>query len=636
MNTKKRVLPALMLSLFAGFTAPSALSAQFTNVYVFGDSLSDAGYYRPYLLSLGLPASVVSQLGRFTTNPGPVWSELVSTFYGITPGPSNASNGNIFAQGGARVALPSASTPPAPIGAQRPVSTQIDEYLARGGGVADPGALYAVWAGGNDFLQNSALLAAGAITSAQLQTNVLAAATAEIGQIARLKAAGANYVLVFGLPDIGATPAVASQGAAAVAGATAISAGYNTTLFTGLQSAGIKVIPVDVFSLFAEVRSNLAAYGFTNSTGIACGPFPPITTSGNSQFCLPTNLVAPNADHTYLFADGVHPTTAVHQILANFVEALIEGPTQYSLLAEAPLRTRASHVRTLNDALTTGNRGEIGKFTVFAAGDGGKFDIESGTGNTGVKTRVSSGTIGVTARASEAVTVGIAAGQARDWGNFGQGAGSYSTRETVYSLFGYLKSGGFYGTGVVSIANIDFRNIHRTFNIGTVPRDATANTKGSNASANFIAGYDFTLGRLKIGPTIGVTSQNVDVNGFDEQNAGAAGLRMYSQKRRSEVWSAGGLASYSLGQWTPWLRVTADKERKDDLRLVSATPLTMVATGTTYDIPAYAPDSSFVTSSIGINGLVTDSIALSFAYTKVSARSGIKEDGFTGLISIRF
>ena len=183
MKSTKRVLPALLLSLFAATAAPSASAAQFTGVYVFGDSLSDAGYYRPFLASLGLPQPVVNTLGRFTTNPGPVWSELISSFYGVTPSPSNANNGNIFAQGGARVAADSASTPPG--GAQRPVSTQITEYLSRNGGAADPGALYSVWAGGNDFLQNFQAFAGGQITQAQLQTNVLGAATAEIGQIAR-------------------------------------------------------------------------------------------------------------------------------------------------------------------------------------------------------------------------------------------------------------------------------------------------------------------------------------------------------------------------------------------------------------------------------------------------------------------
>ena len=101
MKTKKRVIPALVLSLFAAFGSAESNAAQFSNVYVFGDSLSDAGYYRGFLASLGLPASLVATLGRFTINPGPVWSELVAAHYGVTnPGPSNAG-GTIFAQGGA-------------------------------------------------------------------------------------------------------------------------------------------------------------------------------------------------------------------------------------------------------------------------------------------------------------------------------------------------------------------------------------------------------------------------------------------------------------------------------------------------------------------------------------------------------
>src|SRR5260221_8980822 len=108
MKTKKRVLSAALFSLLAAVGSLEAQGAQFSGVVVFGDSLSDAGYFRPFLASLGLPAA---QMGRFSTNPDPVWSELISQFYGFTPAPSNAG-GTIYAQGGARGALtPGAFTP---------------------------------------------------------------------------------------------------------------------------------------------------------------------------------------------------------------------------------------------------------------------------------------------------------------------------------------------------------------------------------------------------------------------------------------------------------------------------------------------------------------------------------------------
>ncbi|MGE5097577.1 MAG: autotransporter domain-containing protein [Betaproteobacteria bacterium] len=635
MKTKKRLLPALVFSLFTAATVPSSEAAQFSGVFVFGDSLSDAGFYRPFLLGLGLPPSVVSQLGRFTTNPDPVWSELVSQFYGFTPAPSNTSGGNIFAQGGARVGSPSTSTPPG--FAQRPVSTQINEYLAASGGAADPNALYGIWVGANDLFQQFDALQAGQINATQLQTNVLAAASAEVAQIGRLQAAGARYILVFGLPDIGVTPAF--HGTPFADSASALAAGFNTTLFTGLATNGIRVIPVDTFTLFNEVHANPAAFGFSNITDIACGPFPPITTASSvsSQFCLPNTLVQPNANNTFAFADSVHPTGAAQRIIAQLAESLIEGPTQYSLLAEAPLHARESHIRTIADGLLQASGKGVGKFEVFAAGDRGKFDIDPGIGNTGLGSTNKSVTVGGTVRTSESVTLGLGVGSGRNNSSFGGDAGGFSTSETALSLFGALRSGGFYGTAIVTLAEIRFDNIRRTVHLGAAVRDSDTHTKGSNMSAQFMAGYDFPIGRFTIGPVASVTTQNVDVNDFDESAAmGVAGLHVASQKRRSEVWSGGVRASASFGAWTPWARVTADKERRDDARFVTATPLSLIAIGNSYDIPAYAPDTSFVTTAVGVNGLVTDRVALAFAYQRVSGRSGIKQDGLGATVSVRF
>jgi outer membrane lipase/esterase len=61
-----RIAAALALA----FSAASA-SAQFTNIYVFGDSLSDAGQYNG---------------ARFTTNPGLVAPQMVGQYYGFTSG----------------------------------------------------------------------------------------------------------------------------------------------------------------------------------------------------------------------------------------------------------------------------------------------------------------------------------------------------------------------------------------------------------------------------------------------------------------------------------------------------------------------------------------------------------------------
>ena len=113
-------------------------------------------------------------------------------------------------------------------------------------------------------------------------------------------------------------------------------------------------------------------------------------------------------------------------------------------------------------------------------------------------------------------------------------------------------------------------------------------------------------------------------------------MDILQQKRRSEVWSAGLRASCNLGSWTPWLRVTADKERRDDVRLVTATPLTLLASGSSYDVPAYASDSDFITAAIGITGRITPNVGLSVSAFKVQGRSGIEEGGVNAMVSVKF
>jgi outer membrane lipase/esterase len=632
---KTRLLLALVsVSAFLGVSLPTQ-AQQFSQVVVFGDSLSDAGYFRPVLGAAGVPASLLPILGRFTTAPGPVWSELVAAYYGAPTGPSNVNNGNIFAQGGARVAVSSSATPTG--AAQRPVTTQIGEYLARTGGTADPNALYAVWAGANDVIQTLGALSVGAITSDQASTAIQTAAAAEIAQLARLRAAGARYIVVFGLPNIGATPGLAAAGPTAAGGATQLSAGFNTALFVGLAQTGIRVIPIDSFSFLSEIRANPSAFGFTNISTPACGAFPPFSSAPDALFCPPNVWATANANQTYLFADGIHPTTAGQALIAQFVEAMIDGPHQYSLLAESLLHTRAGHLRTLNDGLTLArNRPDGERWNVFAAIDHGVFEVDNEPGVQGIRNTANSGSVGITTNLSESVTLGVAVGQTKGRNQFMRGTGNFNSNEKIVSLFGSMRMGGFYGTGVISIADITFGEIRRNIVLGPMVRTANAKAEASNASASFNAGWDLNLGAFSIGPTLGVTTQHVTVNQFDEADAGSSNLRIAEQTRRSEVWSVGARASLDLGEgWMPWIRVTADKERRDDARMITATPLSLAATGSSYDIPAYMPDTSFITMSAGIRGSF-DRLGVSLAYSTVTGRSGIRDDGVSLLLSYRF
>jgi len=619
MSLKKRLIPALVGSALA-LGATSANAVKFTGVFVFGDSLSDAGFYRPTLLASNVPAPLVATLGRFTTNPGPVWSEIVAAYYGGNPNPSNAGGG-IYAQGGSRLSAVSSSSPP---NLQRPVTTQITEYLAASGGSANPNALYAVWAGANDLLQAGA---AG-----------VGAANEVAGQTARLRAAGARYIMVFGLPNLGLTPDGLAGGPAASGQFAAASAGFNITLFNALAATNQRVIPVDTFTLFTEVLQNAAAFGITNTTGTACGPLPPFTAGRNSQFCTGASLVPGATPTNYAFADGVHPTTGVHAIVADFAKSLIDGPNAYSTMAEVPLSTRAAHIRTLDEGLRSGQGAAVGKLTAFAAGDGGKFNIETNPLSPQTDSKNRSGTVGVTFRASDAMTFGVAIGKTTADATMGS-LGKFKTDESAGSVFGAYKDGGFYGNFSASVANIKFNDIQRYIKLGQVMRTNTANTSGDNASANLTVGYDFAMGSLSIGPFIGMTMQSVSVGEFTENNANpleqSSRLKISAQDRSSNVTSVGARASFALGKWTPFARVSFDQENKRDAREVTASPVT-VTQGITYSIPGYQPNKKWGTSTIGIRGYITDQISLAVMYTSVFSSDNIKQDGVTANIGFAF
>ncbi len=226
-----------------------------------------------------------------------------------------------------------------PTAAAPSVATQISAYLAGTGGSADRNALYVVWAGANDlFVQIDP-------TYAGPPGNVVSAASDLVAQVARLKAAGARYVLVPNLPDVGRTPAY--LGTPGAGPATQLSQLFNQSLALGIWQAGLQVIPADVFGALTDIASNPAAYGIANATGTACVGVP------SSLVCSPLNLVDPVAPATYLFADGVHPSTRGHVLLEQYFASILQGPTQISVLPETSVKNGVAMANIVYGQLMT-------------------------------------------------------------------------------------------------------------------------------------------------------------------------------------------------------------------------------------------------------------------------------------------
>ncbi|MFL9902767.1 SGNH/GDSL hydrolase family protein [Paraburkholderia fungorum] len=284
----------------------------------FGDSLSDVGTYAPIARAVGG--------GRFTTNPGQVWTQNVAQYYGDTLSAAytidithklTAQSGLGYAEGGATVATPANQSDflTAVIGnIEMPVNQQVSSYLSAHGSFKS-NQVVLVWAGANDVLR------AGAPPAATQTVQTAATTLAQVvGQIVQN---GGAHVVVVNLPNVGLSPdgLASSDGGANF---TQLSELFNSTLSAALQTNGLqsKVIQIDAYTWLNQIIANFQANGFAvSNTGQACDPKK--TPDNTSLLCSPATYVSANADQTYMFADDLHPTTHLHTLFAQFVEQQI-------------------------------------------------------------------------------------------------------------------------------------------------------------------------------------------------------------------------------------------------------------------------------------------------------------------------
>ncbi len=305
----------------AAFGVPAR--AAYSDVYVFGDSLSDMG--RVYALTGGtFPAPPLYAAGRFSN--GPVAVETMTL--ALTGSPLLATHN--FAVGGARTGVsPFPNTSPGPSNPTPPTSDNNNDFLTGtglqrqaaqfqaglAGSRADPNALYVVWAGSNDMSQAQVL---GNVDGAQWSRVIGNIETA----IDSLAAAGATHFFVPNIPNLGLTPRAAAGGPAEAAAASFLSGQFDAQLATrlaGFDAArpAIDLKLFDVYSLIttvvASVRTNGSYLGLTD-----------VTTQCQSGCADPA---------ASLFWDDLHPTAVGHALLGNaFAVALVPEPETYALM----------------------------------------------------------------------------------------------------------------------------------------------------------------------------------------------------------------------------------------------------------------------------------------------------------------
>ena len=305
----------------ATFSTPVAAGAPFGSIVVFGTSLSDPGNAfalrggtntpPDYLLDPFLvPSAPYARGGHHFTN-GATWIEQFARSRGLAgsvrPAFDNeGSPATNFAVGAARARED---------GLNLNLPAQVEAFLQQSGGVAPSDALYVIEMGGNDirdalvaYVTGGGPAGAGAI----LQQANISIGTA----ITTLYAAGARQFLVWRAPNVGLTPAIrrldsVNPGAAFLA--RLLTQGFNAGLdgavsqLSGLP--GVSIVRLDAERILNALVTDGTAFGLTDVTTACVTPgLAPFTCQSPDEF---------------LYWDGIHPTKAVHAILAQETAAAL-------------------------------------------------------------------------------------------------------------------------------------------------------------------------------------------------------------------------------------------------------------------------------------------------------------------------
>jgi outer membrane lipase/esterase len=560
----KRTLLAGAVTL--AVSAPAAAQLGFSNMYFFGDSSTDAGFYG----------------SRFTVNPGLIWAQNLGNAYGLTI-TTVAKGGTDFAQGGTNVNSPSLIVPTiSPTAPDRPMSAQIGELLKASPSL-DPRALYTAYGGYNDIFNGLTQVGAGMITTAQLQANVALAAQQVAQQVARLSAAGARYIVVPNLYDLGRSPDGIAHPEYQYSALVGL---YNTTLNASLNQLPFQVIRPNVAQLFNEMIANPAFFGFTNVTSPAC-------TVSTSLLCTPSTLVAPGAAQTYLFADADHPTPAAEVVMAEMVNSMITGPQQIATLADAPFRVEDANFRALDGRMWSGLDSPRApkKYEAWVAYDYGSVDMPgngSGHGNTVA--------VGGDSKITDKLLAGVMFAYTESKGDFGGAGGGYTLRQPVFTAYTGYGEGPWYVGATLGAGSLDYSDVNRNIELGPSIRNESGTTRGYEYTGRVLGGYWFRYQDLLHGPYARVTYSKAKVRQYSENGFDSTALTYGQQSNEQLLWSAGWQIAGKFGGVRPWARATWEYESLDKDRDVSASSVTL---GGWYSIPAPKPDNSYALFNVG-------------------------------------
>ncbi|MEH0870332.1 MULTISPECIES: autotransporter outer membrane beta-barrel domain-containing protein [Serratia] len=633
----------LAVAILCSMTTPVLAYDQ---LYVFGDSLSDTG-----------------NNGRFTydSNKHLLYDEVLAQRIGAALVASD-DGGNNYAAGGG-VAVPA-------LNPADNTQDQVQSYLGQVNGRADGDGLYIHWIGGND-------LAAAALNPTTAPGVAYNSAAAAAAQVHSLLNAGAGTVIVPTVPNIGSTPqlmeliiqqaltpvqnaavqaayatlnslttpdnasraeaihqaltAAAAQGSAIPQVQQAIAAQliaaydslsaqaaqltdfYNQSEDHLLAQGSGNIVRVDVNKLFGEAIANPAQFGFTNTAGMACPP-------GVSSAVCRSTMPGFDSSQAYLFADHFHPSPQAHLLIADYIQAVLDGPAQVVALNQATAAMARDSRATLDSRFQQLRSGENpqGSLGVFGGYAGQHYDYSSNLAAGDGNATTHNLTVGVDYQLTDGWLIGALISGSND-DQQPSSRYDYKARGLLFSAFTALD---LFENGWVNAdlhyATMNYDDIRRSMQLGALTRTETGSTDGKQWGARITAGYDFPVtSYLTTGPMAQFAWDYSNVSGYSEDGNDSTAMRFNDQTYHSQIGALGWRLDSKFGLFNPYAEVSYQHQFGDDVYRAGGG---LKSTQTSFTRDSASQDKNWVDVTLGANMPLTDQVA---AFATVSQTGGL-------------
>lgn len=621
---KRLMTPLAYACLLA--TATYVEAGAYSGMVVFGDSLSDAGQ-RPEAAAPSNPVRHTNRVGP-TYGVGEAYGStspmLINDGLGLAPQVASTNlvralsgqpDGNNWAVGGYRTeqiynSITGVYDPVTGIGGSQvraglnysdPLIRQRDGYLVdlRNRGLSvDPNTLFYLNGGGNDFLQ-------GLITD---DASARAAAGRLVDGVRALQAAGGRYFMVPLLVDVaspvtGGLPNVAQQAQAA---------SFNAELAAQLGAVPAEVIPLNVPLLYREVLADPAAFGFDPTQNLlgtcfsGCAAINPVYGIGGAT---------PDPDRL-IYADVVHPSTAMQRILADQGLSILAAPWEIGLLpqaAESALRGSREQLRRqwLAD---WGDWQARGKWRGFVSGSSQRSDYDGDDTAAAGDGHGESLGAGSSYRLDEHWRLGLSLDVQQQDLELGARDSDYGLRSYLAGAFAQYQEGLLWGDLSLSAGYLDYHDLERRFALGRTTRTERGDTEGRVLALGGRIGIELSPAeRLRLAPFVSADVARIEVDGYREDGASSTALNYDDQRMDSQRLGVGLQARFALADDAELFgEVVREREFEDDEQEVDMA-LNSVA-GVDFSLVGAALERDQTRASVGLRQRLAPDLALQVGY----------------------